>query len=79
VEVWDGATGAKAGETRVEVGALRQVQVNAILTQVAPGTTQGYARVTRISGANPFIAYAVLNDGAVPGTRSGDGAWVTSD
>ncbi len=79
VEVWDGATGAKAGETTVEVGALRQVQVNALLTQVAPGTTQGYARVTRISGANPFVAYAVLNDGAVPGARSGDGAWVTSD
>ncbi len=79
VEVWDGATGTKAGETTVEVGALRQVQVNALLTQVAPGTTQGYARVTRISGANPFVAYAVLNDGAVPGARSGDGAWVTSD
>ncbi|MBI5446684.1 MAG: right-handed parallel beta-helix repeat-containing protein, partial [Deltaproteobacteria bacterium] len=79
VEIWDGATGAKAGETNVEVGALRQVQVNAILTQVAPGTTNGYARITRVSGANPFIAYAVLNDGAVPGARSGDGAWVTSD
>ena len=79
VEVWDGATGAKAGEGTVEVGALRQAQVNAVLTQLAPGTTQGWAKVTRVSGDNPFIAYAVLNDGASPGARSGDGAWVTSD
>ena len=79
VEVWDGATGTKAGERTVEVGALRLVQVNAVLSEIAPGTTQGYARVTRTSGANPFIAYAVLNDGAVPGARSGDGAWVTGD
>jgi hypothetical protein len=79
VEVWDGATGAKAGERSIEVGALRQVQINAILAEIAPGTTHGYARVTRLSGANPFVAYAVLNDGAVPGARSGDGAWVTSD
>lgn len=79
VEVWDGATGEKAGEGSVEVGALRQVQWNAVLAQLAPGTTQGYARVTRVSGDNPFVAYAVLNDGAVPGARSGDGAWVTSD
>ena len=79
VEVWDGATGAKAGERTVEVGALRQVQLNAVLSDLAPGAAQGWARVTRLSGTNPFIAYAVLNDGAVPGARSGDGAWVTSD
>lgn len=79
VEVWDGATGAKAGERLVEVGARRQVQVNAVLSELAPGTTQGYARVTRVTGTNPFVAYAVLNDGAAPGARSGDGAWVASD
>lgn len=79
VEVFDGATGEKAGEGTVEVGALRLVQVNAVLSLFAPGTTQGYARVTRVSGDNPFVAYAVLNDGGVPGARSGDGAWVTSD
>jgi hypothetical protein len=79
VEVWDGTAGTKAGERTVDVGALRQLQLNSVMTELAPGTTQGYARVTRLSGANPFIAYAVLNDGAVPGARSGDGAWVTSD
>lgn len=79
VEVFDGATGEKAGEGTVEVGALRLVQVNAVLSLFAPGTTQGWARVTRVSGDNPFVAYAVVNDGGVPGARSGDGAWVTSD
>ena len=79
VEVWDGATGTKAGERTVEVGALRQAQINAVLREVAPGTTQGWARVTRLSGTNPFVAYAVLNDGGAPGERSGDGAWVASD
>ena len=79
VELFDGATGAKAGERRVAVGARRQLQVNAVLGEVAPGTATGYARVTRVSGANPFIAYAVLNDGGTPRARSDDGAWVTSD
>ena len=40
-----------------------------------PGT-QGYARVTRVAGSNPFIAYAVINDGGQPGERTGDGAFV---
>jgi hypothetical protein len=34
--------------------------------------------VTRIEGKNPFIAYAVLNDGGQPGERTGDGAFVAS-
>jgi len=34
--------------------------------------------VTRISGNNPFIAYAVINDGSGPGGRSGDGAFVAA-
>ncbi len=27
-------------------------------------------------GKNPFVAYAVVNDGAQPGQRTGDGAFV---
>jgi hypothetical protein len=49
-----------------------------ILSQYAPGVTQGYARITRTGGNNPFIAYAVINDGANPGDRSGDGAFIIS-
>jgi hypothetical protein len=54
------------------------MQIGTILAQYAPGTTQGYARVTRTSGTNPFIVYAVINDGGQPGERSGDGAFISS-
>jgi hypothetical protein len=40
--------------------------------------TQGYAHITRTAGTNPFIAYAVINDGAQAGQRSGDGAFLSS-
>lgn len=78
VEVYSGATGRKVGETVVSVAARRQLQINAVLLELAPGTEDGYARVTKTSGANPFIAYGVLNDGASPGQRSGDGAYLAS-
>jgi hypothetical protein len=39
----------------------------------------GYARVTKTSGANPFLTYAVVNDGADASSRSGDGAFVAPD
>ncbi|HVN82896.1 MAG TPA: hypothetical protein VMW38_28190 [Terriglobia bacterium] len=39
---------------------------------------KGYAHITRTAGKNPFIAYAVVNDGAQPGKRSGDGAFISS-
>lgn len=35
-----------------------------------------YARVVLVSGTWPFLAYAVVNDGARPGERTGDGAFV---
>ena len=50
--------------------------MGSILDQHAPGTTHGYAHVTRTAGKNPFIAYAVVNDGAQPGERTGDGAFL---
>ena len=53
------------------------VQIGNILDQYAPGTTSAYAHITRITGKNPFIAYAVINDGAQPGERTGDGAFVS--
>ncbi|MGZ6972168.1 MAG: hypothetical protein ACXVID_10925, partial [Thermoanaerobaculia bacterium] len=53
-------------------------QMNTILAQYAPSVTSGYAFVTRTSGSNPFIAYAVVNDGGQPGQRSGDGAFVAA-
>jgi hypothetical protein len=54
------------------------IQINTVLSQYAPGVTQGYAHVTRTSGTNPFITYAVINDGGLAGQRSGDGAFLSS-
>lgn len=79
IELFDGATGSMVKTiNNVEVEARRWLQLNTILTQ-APGTTQGYAKISRVSGNNPFIAYAVINDGAAPGLRSGDGAFIAME
>jgi hypothetical protein len=47
--------------------------------QIAPGVKNAFVRVTVVSGVNPFITYAVINDGSEPGKRSGDGAYIQSE
>lgn len=76
IDLYDGATGQKTTVDDVSVPAKGFFQMNTILAQYAPSVTTGYAFVTRTSGSNPFIAYAVVNDGGQPGQRSGDGAFV---
>lgn len=77
VDVFDGATGGLVHtESGITLKARRWTQENTVLARWAPGVTQGYARVRRVSGTNPFIAYAVVNDGGVPQQRSDDGAFV---
>jgi hypothetical protein len=79
VEVFDGATGALAGKMEdVDLAPKSWTQIGTILTQAAPGTAQGYARIRRTSGANPYLAYAVVNDGSSAGQRSGDGAFLAA-
>ena len=78
LEIYNGETGTLAKTINVTVGAQRWHQVNTILTN-APGVTQGYVKVTRLSGFNPFIAYGVINDGAGSGQRSGDGAYIPAE
>ncbi len=58
------------------VEARRWRQINSILANHAPGITQGYVRIDQFIGNNPFLAYAVVNDGGAPGERSGDGAYL---
>ena len=58
------------------VEARRWLQINSILANHAPGITQGYVRIKQFIGNNPFLAYAVVNDGGAPGERSGDGAYL---
>jgi hypothetical protein len=79
IEFFDGETGLQVNTVEgIMVSARRWAQIGAVLSLHAPAVSQGYARVTRVSGNNPFITYAVINDGAFPGQRSGDGAFVAS-
>ena len=75
--IYDGETGMLA-ETVVTkpIPARRWHQINGILGSYAPETRQGYIRILKVSGANPFLAYGVVNDGGAPGERSGDGAYL---
>jgi hypothetical protein len=77
VDVYDGATGHLVHTaTGLTVKAKRWWQQNNALSTWAPGVADGYVRVRRTSGTNPFIAYAVINDGGVPQQRSDDGAFL---
>jgi hypothetical protein len=56
IELFNGATGIKVNtHDGITVKAGGWKQLGAILSELASGVTQGYARVTRMSGNNPFI------------------------
>lgn len=75
LDIYNGETGNLVTTINTTVDAARWKQINTILLN-APGTTQGYVNVRRLSGFNPFIAYGVINDGSGSGERSGDGAYL---
>jgi hypothetical protein len=80
LEVFNGDTGQKVATVDDKVGALAArgfSQLNGVLADY--GVAQGYIRVTRLSGGNPFVCYAVINDGGVPNQRTDDGAFVPYD
>ena len=82
LDLYDGETAmlvktvTMAEEPNAMVPARSFRQINGILGAHAPGTTQGYVRIRKVSGANPFLAYGVVNDGGAPGQRTGDGAYI---
>ncbi|MCY3759126.1 MAG: hypothetical protein OXG96_15510, partial [Acidobacteria bacterium] len=77
LEIYDGDTGRTARTVTIEpLPARHWRQINGILANHARGTRQGYVRIRKISGNNPFLAYGVVNDGGAPRQRSGDGAYV---
>ena len=57
LEIYDGETGLLA-ETVVTkpIPARRWHQINGILGSYAPETRQGYIRILKVSGGNPFLA-----------------------
>ena len=77
LDIYEGDSGRLAGTvTTRPLPAGRWRQVNSILANHARGTSQGYVRIRRVSGNNPFLVYGVINDGGRPGERSGDGAYL---
>lgn len=74
--VHDGdAGGAVRGEpVDLDLPAGGWRQVNGVLR--AAGVRNGWVEVTRIAGPGVWFAYGVVNDGAFPGERTGDGAFV---
>jgi hypothetical protein len=79
VDLFDGESGLKLTTIEgITLKARSWMQFESFLAQYTIGITQAYARVTRIAGSNPFIAYAVINDGARPGERSGDASLIRS-
>ncbi len=77
LEIYNGETGMLE-ETVVTkaIPARGWHQIDGILLRANPETRQGYIRIERVSGENPFLAYGVVNDGGAPGERSGDGAYL---
>ena len=77
IQVFDGDHGsAPAGAPLiVSLASGRWEQLTGILG--AKGVRNGWVRVRRTAGTSPWIAYGVVNDGANPGERTGDGAYVS--
>jgi hypothetical protein len=79
VELFDGSTGALARTLDgIVLPPRRFLQIDSILASGGPPVANAYARVTRSGSASSFQAYAVVNDGATPGERTGDGAFVAA-
>ena len=74
IDIYDGGGESRPRRRSVLLGPRRWYQFNGILGP----TGQGYVQVRKVSGSNPFVAYGVINDGARPGQRSGDGAFLPS-
>ena len=79
IDIYDGESGLPANTiTGWTVPARGWRQIDSILRDYTRDTTQGYVRIRKISGNNPFLAYGVINDGGSPGERSGDGAYLAA-
>ncbi len=73
--VFDGASGAKVATSEpIPLSPGAWMQLNGFLSKWK--VENGYVRVERVDGTAPFLAYAVVNDGGIPGKGTGDGSFV---
>lgn len=75
LEIHDGETGALAAARDLSLASGELLQLNAVLRDLAPGTSRGWARVVPLSSAR-FLPWGVVMDGPEPGVASDDGAFV---
>ncbi len=78
IELFDGETGERVATLTPSRTARKWDQIGSVLGFSSRPTNQGYAKVSRTSGTNPFVVYAVINDGGRPNERTGDGAYIAS-
>ncbi len=76
LQVHDGSSEGVAAGSPVDVTLVPGQWAQPPGFFAAAAVTNGYARVTRVSGSAPWLAYGVVNDGGQPGQRTGDGAYV---
>jgi hypothetical protein len=76
LRTFDGdAAGEERGQPRsVTLSPGQLEQFNNILA--TNGIRNGWVKITRTDGSAPWLAYGVINDGAAPGERTGDGAYL---
>ncbi len=84
IQIYDGDSGGEAGgpiAVTLQPGEFHQInsvlRSTPVLQQL--GVTNGYARVRRTSGADRFIAYGVVNDGAASGGGTSDGSFLPAN
>lgn len=80
IQLYDGDSGAAVGAplTRtLQPGEF--FQYNQVLKNAPAALTNGYARLTRTSGADRFIAYGVVNDGGSAGGGTSDGSFLVAN
>ena len=77
VEIYDGETGMLAHTIEeLELEARKSIRLESILERNAAEIDQGYVRVSRISGSNPFVTFAVVTDGFQDSRSSGDAFFI---
>jgi len=56
------------------IKARQWIQLGSLLSEVR--FNNAYLQIERVSGSNSFLSYAVINDGGLPGQRTGDGSFI---
>ena len=79
IDFYNGDNGLKSSVSNVVVSPKGFQQLNSVLSSYASLANNAWAVITLVSGVNPFIVYGVVNDGATPGERTGDGAYLPAD